>query len=492
MKLTRVLEVVKKNKYRPNFHFTPPQNWMNDPNGLVFHEGAYHLFYQHNPFENKWGHMSWGHAVSKDLIHWKHLPVAIQEDETDMIFSGSVVVDWKNTTGIGDCKIIPLIAIYTGHRKIDGQQYQCLAYSIDDGRTWCKYKENPILDINSKNFRDPKVFWFDKQNKWIMLVALPVEKKISIYSSHNLIDWNHLSYFKSSINVEGNWECPDLFPLKLNARTTKWILTLSIIKGGITGGSGMIYFIGDFDGDSFVEIGDELRTPNWIDYGADFYAAVSYSDIPSRDGRRIWLGWMNNWNYADNAPTSPWRGMLSIPRELSLRSIDENIKLIQKPIVELNKLHKREFSTNKFSITEINDKLSGSNNSSSPFELLVEFEPNNSKDFGVSIKNGIGEGISCGYSMDTSIVNLDRTNSGDAEFSEKFNAIHSAPLKLKNGKLLLHLFIDASSIEIFCNDGEVVLSDLIFPNGEINLVELYSDSNSLRINIFSIWEIQNI
>ena len=466
---------------------------MNDPNGLVFYKGVYHLFYQHNPFENKWGHMSWGHAVSKDLIHWKHLPVAIEEDETDMIFSGSVVVDWRNTTGLGDSQSAPLIAIYTGHRKIDGQQYQCLAYSLDNGLTWNKYKYNPLIDIGSKNFRDPKVFWYEKDKQWIMVVALSEERKISIYSSVDLLNWKHRSNFCSSIhNNEGIWECPDLFPLKLNDRKTKWILTLSIIKGGIAGGSSMIYFIGDFDGESFCENSSVEQTRNWIDYGSDFYAAVSYSDIPSKDGRRIWLGWMNNWDYADKAPTSPWRGMLSIPREISLKFIDKSIKLIQKPISELKSLRKRELTFEKTSITEVNNKILASNIIRSPFELLVEFEPNNSTCFGVIINNKIGEEIRCGYRKDRSIVYLDRSKSGESEFFDKSQVNHSAPVMLKDGKLLLHLFIDSSSIELFCNDGEVVFSDLIYPNKEIGLVEFFSDSNSFRINFLHIWELNKI
>jgi fructan beta-fructosidase len=237
--------------YRPQFHFTPAKNWMNDPNGLVYYKGEYHLFYQHNPFGDTWGHMSWGHAVSRDLVHWEHLPVAIPEEGNEAIFSGSAVVDHRNTSGFGTRGNPPMVAVYTSARP--GSQAQSLAYSTDRGRTWKKYAANPVLDIGSGEFRDPKVFWYAPERKWVMAVVKALEHKVQLYSSPDLKRWTHMSDFGPANAVGGAWECPDLFPLAVdgNPRKTKWVLLVSLNPGGIAGGSGMQYFVGDFDGTTF-------------------------------------------------------------------------------------------------------------------------------------------------------------------------------------------------------------------------------------------------
>src|SRR4051812_21045578 len=240
--------------YRPQFHFTPATNWMNDPNGLVFFEGEYHLFYQYNPFGNKWGHMSWGHAVSPDLTHWQHLPVALQEENDIMIFSGSAVVDWKNITGFGTNGQPPLVAIYTGHYTKRPLQNEQIAYSNDRGRTWTKYSGNPVLDIREKDFRDPKVFWHAATQRWVMIVAWPPQRKIRLYASPDLKEWSHLSDFGPAGSTKGIWECPDLFPLSVDGkpRQTKWTLIVNAGSGAPAGGSGCQYFVGDFDGKQFI------------------------------------------------------------------------------------------------------------------------------------------------------------------------------------------------------------------------------------------------
>src|SRR6185503_11403082 len=312
---------------RPEYHFTPPQNFMNDPNGLVFFDGKYHLFYQHNPFGNVWGHMSWGHAVSRDLIHWEHLPVALHEEGGNMIFSGSAIVDWQNTSGLGNDDNPPLVAIYTGHSEVE--QNQNLAYSLDRGRTWMKYEGNPILSIGARDFRDPKVFWHKGTQKWVMVTALSDQHKVRFDSSSDLKHWTHLSDFGPSGAVDGIWECPDLFPLTAEGQPGlgKWVLKVDALKG-----TGAQYFIGEFYGTRFINdtTDDQILR---VDYGNDFYAAQSWSDEPN--DRRIWIGWLNNWHYANLTPTSPWRGLFSIPRELHLRQYPEGLRLIQKPIEEL-------------------------------------------------------------------------------------------------------------------------------------------------------------
>ena len=272
-------------KWRPQFHFTPEKNWMNDPNGKVFYDGEYHLFYQYNPFGSQWGHMSWGHAVSRDLLRWEHLPVALYEEDGVMIFSGCVVVDEKNASGLGTGDVPPFIAIYTGNQPEDHRQFQCLAYSNDRGRTWTKYQGNPIIDLDKRDFRDPKVFWYAPDQRWIMAVALSAEHKIRFYYSHNLIDWEHLSDFGPAGSVGGLWECPDLFPLSVqgDGETVKWVLSVDILTGGLYGGSGAQYFVGHFDGKTFTMEDDQpamVNTPDIVlaDFEGDYAGWIRSGD----------------------------------------------------------------------------------------------------------------------------------------------------------------------------------------------------------------------
>ena len=325
---------------RPQFHFTPVRNFMNDPNGLVYYKGEYHLFYQHNPLGPKWGHMSWGHAVSRDFLHWEHLPVALKEEHGVMIFSGSAVVDRNNTSGFckpanGDPSC--LVAIYAGHGH--NRQTQNLAYSNDRGRTWTKYAANPVLDLGLKDFRDPKVFWHEPTARWIMVTVLPDQHKVRFFGSSDLKRWEALSDFGPAGATGGVWECPDLFPLRVDGDPSdiRWVLDVDINPGAIAGGSGGQYFVGTFDGRTFVNDNAPDRTL-WVDYGKDFYATISFSDIPPSDGRRIWMGWISNWLYANVEPTTVWRGAQSVPRRLTLRRTPNGIRLVQSPIAELTAL----------------------------------------------------------------------------------------------------------------------------------------------------------
>jgi fructan beta-fructosidase len=319
--------------YRPQYHFSAPRNWLNDPNGLVYFQGEYHLFYQHNPFENRWGNLSWGHAVASDPINWQNLPVAIAAEPDLLAFSGSVVVDAANTSGLGQGGP-PLVALYTGFRISDRSQAQYLAYSNDRGRTWTRFGNEPVLRIDSLDFRDPKIFWHAPTGRWIMAVALAVERKVQFYASSNLKFWTFLSEFGPAGPESGPWEVPDLIELPLDGGQTRWVLNVSVIEGGPAGGSGMQYFVGDFDGTRFVADG----SPRWTDYGKDFYAALSWSNLPSSQPRPIWLAWMNNWQYTANLPTEPWRGAMSAPRALSLVTIDGRARLVQQPVRELEGL----------------------------------------------------------------------------------------------------------------------------------------------------------
>ena len=375
--------VTYQEQYRPQYHFTPASNWMNDPNGMVYHDGEYHLFYQYNPFGDRWGHMSWGHAVSPDLLHWEHLPVAIPESEGVMAFSGSAVVDWNNTSGFGTADEPPLVAIYTGHTGERQSQY--LAYSTDRGRTWTVYDGNPVLDIGLKDFRDPKVFWHDEQERWVMVVALPDQYRVSFYASPDLKEWTHLSDFGPAAAVGGIWECPDLFQLPVDGDpdNTRWVLIVNLNPGSMAGGSGTQYFIGDFDGTHFTaeapaagttSEGMAMEAALWADYGKDFYAAVSWSDIPEEDGRRIWLGWMSNWQYANDIPTSPWRSAQSIPRTLELRTTPEGLRMVQRPVEELQTLRGEIRRIGSRSLPEGSQPLASEGIAGSALEIIAEFE----------------------------------------------------------------------------------------------------------------------
>lgn len=299
-------------EYRPKFHFTPAKNWMNDPNGLVWHKGEYHLFFQHNPFGRDWGHMSWGHAVSKDLLNWEELPVAIPEGEDGAIFSGSAV-------SVGD----EIIAFYT--RDKDEVQSQCMAVSADNGRTFTKFHSNPILDLGMEHFRDPKVFRFE--DHWLMVLVKAQELLVSIYSSVDLISWELQSEFGKVGAVGGQWECPDLFPLSIDGNEA-WVLIVSLSPGGIKGTSGTQYFIGDFDGKTFSPR-YSTHEPRWLDYGSHNYAGVTFNNEPNK--KRIFIGWLSSWQKGANVATS-WTGSMTIPRELGLTTLNGEIVLTQQPI----------------------------------------------------------------------------------------------------------------------------------------------------------------
>ena len=297
-------------QYRPQFHFTPKAHWMNDPNGMVYLNGKYHLFFQYNPDSTVWGPMHWAHAISKDMIHWKEQPISLYPDSLGTIFSGSAVIDKDNTAGFGKNA---MVAIFTHHnKKIEDQktglhQYQSLAYSLDEGKTWTKYKGNPVLpNPGIWDFRDPKVMWHTATGKWIMTLA--TKDRITFYSSPNLKKWTKESEFGEKLGAHGGvWECPDLFPLELEGKT-HWVLLVSINPGGPNGGSATQYFTGDFDGKTFKPDAEKQK---WMDYGTDNYAGVTFSNTGAR---KVLMGWMNNWNYANVVPTKAWRGATTLPR----------------------------------------------------------------------------------------------------------------------------------------------------------------------------------
>lgn len=493
-------DVTFTERYRPQFHFTPRINWMNDPNGLVYYEGQYHLFYQYNPFGNRWGYMSWGHAVSDDMVHWEHRPVAIPygKEEEEGIFSGGALVDHNNTSGLGDGDRAPIIATYTSHyTREDGStwQAQSLAYSNDGGVTFTKYEGNPVLEFDDPDFRDPNVMWDEQSERWVMVVVLSTQHKAQFYASDNLIDWVFLSDFGPEGAAEGIWECPDLFPLAVDGdpNNIKWVLHVDMNPGAIAGGSGSQYFVGEWNGTEFIPdesiSGGEIL---WADYGTDFYAAISWDNIPEDDGRRLWLGWMNNWNYANEIPTYPWRSAQSIPRSVHLETIDGNIKVIQRPVEELQSLRENHISVENISVSAGTQSLGDHGISGKAYEIVVELDPGDSDVVGFSLRSGADEETLVGYDATAGTVFVDRTNSGEDSFHEGFAQRNDAPVNLKDGKIKLHVFVDWSSVEVFVNDGEKVITNRIFPDPDSQGISLFAEGGNATVDKLDFWTLKSI
>jgi fructan beta-fructosidase len=473
--------------YRPQYHFTPLEMWMNDPNGLVYYEDEYHLFYQHNPDDTVWGPMHWGHAVSNDLINWQHLPVALFPDENGTIFSGSAVIDWNNTAGFGEGA---MIAIFTHDQN--GRQSQSLAYSTDKGRTWTKFTGNPVLEPpkNIRNFRDPKVFWYGEQETghWVMAVAGGTV--ILFFASPDLKNWTSTGGFGFGYgSTEGVWETPDLFQLSVEGGPdTRWVLTTGIGSGGPAGGgSGTQYFIGSFDGETFTSENPKDLTL-WADYGADFYAAQSWNEAPS--GRRLWLGWLNNWRYASSIPTTTWRGAFSLPRELSLAATPDGIRLVQQPVPELEELRGEKQEWQNETIVPGENLLSGLKGEG--FEILAEFQllPNMDADrLGFRLHDADGMGTTIGYATKSRTLFLERTICEENKFSPTFSGVHTARLVPQEGRIRLHIFVDRASVEVFGNEGLITIADQIFPCAESSGLELFADGGPVQLNRLEIYQL---
>ncbi len=483
-------------QYRPQVHFSPPTGWMNDPNGLVFFEGEYHLFYQYYPDSTVWGPMHWGHAVSTDLLRWENLPIALYPDSLGFIFSGSAVIDVNNTVGFGNEGKPAMIAIYAIHdmkgEKAGRQdiESQGIAYSTDKGRTWTKYDKNPVLKSpGTRDFRDPKVSWNEETHKWIMTLA--VGDHVSFFSSPNLKDWTPESEFGKGIGAHGGvWECPDLFRMTVLGKPDqkKWVLIVNINPGGPNGGSATQYFIGEFDGHKFV---NESKDTQWADQGKDNYATVTYSNIPESDGRVISLGWMSNWQYAQVVPTSVWRSAMTLPREYNLVGENDRFILTSEPVREIEKLRedKKDLATGI-----IKDKLELENELSGPVELNLNLSlPANeaSNDFGIELYNSKGENMLIGYNKTKAEFYVNRTNAGKSDFSKDFSGIHVSPYVLNEPKIDLRLVIDAASVELFAMKGRVVMTEIFFPSEKFSHVRLYSKNGSVQFDAGEIYKLSS-
>ncbi|MDA2805519.1 glycoside hydrolase family 32 protein [Nocardiopsis suaedae] len=633
--------------HRPRVHYTPAENWMNDPNGLVYHDGEYHLYYQHNPEGNAWGNMSWGHAVSPDLVHWEERPLAIPYTEEEHIFSGGVVVDHDNSSGLGTDGEAPMVAVYTSayteRSEHAGIQAQSLAYSNDGGETWTKYEGNPVLDIGSGEFRDPKVFWYEEGGYWVMAVVVADERVVHFYRSDDLLDWTKLSEFGPAHATGGVWEVPDLFELPVDggAGGSKWVLVVNLNPGAVAGGSGAQYFVGDFDGVEFtpdrlvtgddppegevfadfengygdweitndldgtgtegpfgsapaagtlpgqqpvdghrgghlmngfvdgdaprgeaaspaftierdyinllvgggdnprsdtgdtsvnlVVDGEVVRTAtgrdsehldwtawnvseyrgrtahirvrddasdgwghvlldhimfsdaparsglenyDWLDHGRDYYAAVSYNDAP--DDERIMLGWMNNWDYAGDIPTSPWRGAMSLPRRLELATLDGRPQLVQRPVDQLASLRGDIAYSHDALPLDGGERRLPPRAEGEVFELDVELDPETADEIGLTVRQDGTTGTVIGYDARRSRLFVDRERSGDVGFNSAFPSRSSVAVD-PGATLELRVVVDTSSVEVFAEGGSRVLTHRIFPGAEATGISLYAE-----------------
>lgn len=473
--------------FRPAIHYTAERNWLNDPNGLVRHKGLYHLFYQYNPDGNVWGNMSWGHASSQDLCIWTEHPLAIAGDIHEDIFSGSIVADMDNTSGFGSALTPPLVAIYTSAftelSVFAGLQAQSLAYSLDDGFTWTKYEANPVLSRESAEFRDPKVFRFNgtSESYWVMIAVEAQDRMVVLYKSANLRDWTYLSSFGPENASDGEWECPDLFPLPLDGDMDqlKWVLIVSLNPGGVAGGSGGQYFVGTFDGVTFrsestiPKNGQALSLSEfaWLDWGRDYYAAVSFSDVPG--AKRIMIAWMNNWDYANDIPTSPWKSAMSLPRQVRLATVEGKPRLVQEAVDSADRPVSARYESDRMTIDRGTELL--------PVEawgqvlrIDAELRPGTADEVGLVVRGGQDEGTFIGYNAISHSLVVNRMKSGYLDFHRSFASVETAPVDLIDGVLRLRIYVDRSSVEVFAQGGIVTITDQIFPKPSSCEVALYA------------------
>ena len=476
-------------KYRPQIHFTPDKNWVNDPNGMVYYKGKYHLFFQHSPNSTVWSDISWGHAESKDLVHWERKPIAIYPDSLGLIFSGSAVVDKNNSSGLGKNGIIPLVAMYTSHDMLKEKagvidvENQSIAYSLDEGETWIKYNANPVLkNPGVRDFRDPKVFWHEQSKNWVASIA--AQDQISFYASSDLKNWKKLSDFGKTIGShDGVWECPDLFPIQYEGKTV-WVLIVNINPGGPNGGSASQYFVGNFDGKEFK---CDYKQTKWIDYGPDEYAGVTWSNTGKR---KIFIGWMSNWQYANIVPTEKFRNAFTIPRELGLKKINEEYYVTNTPVPELKKMEKQSIVINNLTIngsSDLTDKI-GNMEVPSKFNLVLS----NKNDFSIELVNTLNEKVVVGYSKDKNQFFLDRRNAGKTDFHKNFASIHYAPRLSSSDEISLSIYLDLASIEVFADKGLSVLTSVLFPNEKFSKINIITSEKLVLKNftytpLNSIW-----
>ncbi|WP_408735662.1 glycoside hydrolase family 32 protein [Asaia bogorensis] len=480
----------KTPQWRPALHFSPRTHWMNDPNGPFWLDGTWHLFYQYNPDGMVWGHTSWGHATSHDLLHWHEEPVALAASPGRDMFSGSVVVDRDNRSGLGKNHIPPLIALYTtvfsqDPAHPDGTQAQSLAYSLDRGATWERHERNPILTLSpdSRQFRDPSVVWYAPGQYWVMTTVVADAQLVKLYRSRDLKHWDFLSDFQpNGYRKPGMlWEMPTLVALDLdgNRKDTRWVMIVSVNPWSIAGGSGVEYFTGRFDGTKFTADplppeGADPSAYHWLDHGADNYAAIRIANTPDLSPRLI--SWMSNWDYADKLPTAPWRGQMTLPVALSLRTLRGKPHLYQVPTPEYDALVARSPSHSWADHALAAGVLWPLPVQHEVEDISLTLHSDGKGQAGITVRQSqdAQEGTRISYDFTRHLLSLDRSHSGVTDFSGKFSPIHIASLLPHNNTITLHLVVDHSSVEIFANDGELRMTDLIFPHEGSTHISLFA------------------
>ncbi len=496
------VQIQKDEDFRPNFHFTPKKNWMNDPNGMFYMNGTYHLYFQYYPEDNIWGPMHWGHATSEDMITWEEQPIALFPDEKGYIFSGSAVVDEKNTSGFGEEGKTPVVAIFTYHEPEAAEegkkdyQSQAIAYSLDEGQTWTKYEGNPVIpNPGIENFRDPKVIWDDINKQWLM--ALATTEKALFYTSQNLKDWKKLSEFGEKTGAhDGVWECPDIFPMQVEGSDEqKWVLIQSLNPGGYNGGSGTQYFVGDFDGKNFVPAKGmealEEKHPFWIDFGRDNYAGVTWSNIPDEDGRKLFLGWMSNWLYAQEVPTTTWRSAMTIARELKLIKEDGKYLVTSEPVEELKKYRGKKIQKKNISVSGNNTVLNTDELDLSRAEIRFNIDDLKETTYNFRLSNDMGEEFIISYDHAQKKFIMNRSHAGKNDFSEKFAGENStAPRISQSESLNAILIIDKTSIEMFFDDGKTVITEIFFPSQPWNEFSFTAGPEDFTVDSLEAYELQ--
>ena len=505
IKLSDTFDTANTEKFRPVYHHTPLYGWMNDANGLVYKDGEYHLYFQYNPYGSKWGNMHWGHSVSKDLMHWEHLEPAIARDTLGHIFSGSSIVDQENIAGYGAGSIL---AFYTSASDKNGQ-IQCLAFSKDNGRTFTKYEKNPILcpADGLRDFRDPKVFRYEPEDKWVMIVS--ADKEMRFYDSKNLKDWNYMSSFGEGYGAQPcQFECPDMVELPVDGdlNRKKWALIVNVNPGCYFGGSATQYFTGNFDGTKF-SCDSQPNVTKWLDWGKDHYATVCFSNTGERT---IAVPWMSNWQYCNIVPTKQFRSANALPRELSLYTQDGEIYLSAAPILEIKTLRKEKKEIPAFTVANDChiDSLLADNDGA--YELALEITAGEAEIMGFSLFNDKGEKVDIYFNLPEKRLVMDRTKSGIVDFGKK-SVLHEievhdrrkttsinyiddfalatwAPIKKEN-EYTLDVFVDKCSVEIFLNGGKVAMTNLIFPSEPYNRMCFYSKGGSFQVDSFKAYRL---
>lgn len=486
--LADTFDTANRETYRPAFHHTPLYGWMNDPNGMFYKDGRWHLYYQYNPYGSKWQNMTWGHSVSDDLVNWEHLPEAIRPNGLGSVFSGSCAVDHDNTAGFGSDAVI---ALYT---SAGTSQMQSLASSTDDGLTFNIYPSNPVLTLESEA-RDPKVFWNDSTKEWNMILAHALDHEMLIFTSPDMKSWTLQSSFGKGLGAQGGvWECPDLFELPVaGTDEKKWVLLCNINPDGPFGGSGTQYFVGDFDGKTFKADTDAAGnvSTKWLDYGKDHYATVTWSDAP--DGRRVALGWMSNWQYAADVPTMQFRSANTLPREMGLfRAPDGEVYASSAPSPELEALRgKLAAKVKKTTVGRKARSFALPSENGGICEILMDIEASKAKTVNVVFSNSQGEKVVMQYDPAAATLSFDRTQSGITDFSEGFPAVTVTPTHEASGRIALRIFVDRSSMEVFGNDGEFVMTNLVFPRTPYTALSVSAEGGNAKVENLRIYSLKS-